>query len=97
VAVRDRRPASLTPWRPSAQSRHPGRGSGLINEHQPVGIEIELALEPEPPRNQQVFALLFGRVCGLFLNVMARFLKKCQTVEGTARTPCSPANCSAIS
>ena len=38
-----------------------------------------------------------GGVCGLFLNVMARFLKKCQTVEGAARTPCSPASRSAIS
>ena len=91
-------PAALATQCAPARSRHHlGGRAGLVDEHQPVGIEIELTVEPEPPGNQHVFAFLLCGVCGLFLNVMARFLKKCQTVEGAARTPCSSASRSAIS
>jgi len=97
VPVRYRGPAALATQCASAQSRHLGGRTGLVDEHQPVGIEIELAVEPEPSGDQHVFAFLLGGVCGLFLNVMARFLKKCQTVEGAAQMLCSPASRSAIS
>ena len=90
--------ASSTPLIcPPAQACHLRRDAGLVNEHQLVGIEVELAIKPETSGDQHVFALLLGRVRGLFLNVMARFLKKCQTVEGAADIPCSFASRSAIS
>ena len=97
MTVRHGRSAALATRCTPAQTRHLGGRTGLIDEHQPVGIEIELAIEPEPSGDQDVRALLFRSMRGLFLNVMARFVKKHQTVEGAAHIPCSAASRSAIS
>jgi hypothetical protein len=43
-----------------------GRGSGLIDEHQPFGIEVELAVEPGLTAVQDVGAALLVRVRRLF-------------------------------
>jgi hypothetical protein len=51
--------------------RHVGRGPGFVNEDQPLGVEIELAVEPGLPPLHDVGAVLFGGVRGLFLRVMA--------------------------
>jgi len=50
---------------------HIGGGPGLVDEDQPVGIEVELILEPLFASDQDVGAILFGGVRGLFLRVMA--------------------------
>ena len=39
---------------------------GLVDEHQPAGIEIGLALEPGPAARGDVRALLLGGVRGFF-------------------------------
>ena len=41
-------------------------GAGLVDEHQPRRIEIELAVEPRLARAQNVGTVLFGRVPDLF-------------------------------
>ncbi len=56
---------------PTAQWRHVGLDPGLVDEDQPVGIEIELILEPLLAPDQNVGTVLFSGVRGLFLRVMA--------------------------
>ena len=45
---------------------HLGRGAGLIDEHQALGIEIGLRLEPGLPAAGDVRPLLLAGVCGFF-------------------------------
>ena len=47
------------------------RGPGLVDEDEPLGIEVELALEPVLAPLQDVGAILLAGVRGLFLRVMA--------------------------
>ena len=49
---------------------HVGLRPGLVDEHQALGIEIGLAIEPGPSSPQDVRALLLGGVRCLFLRVM---------------------------
>lgn len=51
-------------------SRHVGRRPGLINEDEPVTIELALALAPGFPPRQDIRAILLGGMGGLFLRVM---------------------------
>jgi hypothetical protein len=51
-------------------SRHLGGRAGLVDEHQPLGVQIRLALEPGLPTAQDVGTILLGRVPGLFLSVI---------------------------
>jgi hypothetical protein len=57
-------------------ARHVGRGPGLVDEDEPLRIEIKLVLEPSFASDQDVGAVLLGRVRGLFLRVMAWRAKK---------------------
>ncbi len=50
----------------AAQTRHLGRGSGLIDEHQPEGIEIGLLDEPGQPARRDVRPIPLGGVRGFF-------------------------------
>jgi hypothetical protein len=50
--------------------RHVGGGPGPIVEHQALGIEIELAVEPGLSLLHDVGAILLGGVRGLFLRVI---------------------------
>lgn len=52
--------------RSSAQPRHIGRGPCFIDKHEAFRFEIKLSVEPVFPPFQDVGAVLFGRVCGLF-------------------------------
>lgn len=45
---------------------HVGGGPGLVDQHQAVGIEIELAVEPALPLPQDVGPFQLDRVPGLF-------------------------------
>jgi hypothetical protein len=49
---------------------HVRAGPSLVDEDQPVGVEIELALEPVPAAGEDVGPVLFGGVRGLFLRVI---------------------------
>src|SRR3546814_4092172 len=46
VAVRDRSTAAFASERPTVHPRHLGRGSRLIDEDQPLRVEMGLGLEP---------------------------------------------------
>lgn len=46
MAVRNAGPQPFAPWSPSAQARHGGRRSRLVDEDEPLWVEVELALEP---------------------------------------------------
>jgi len=49
----------------------PFRGcAGLVDEHEPRGIAVELAIEPVPTALQDVRALLLLGMRGFFLNVI---------------------------
>ena len=47
-------------------ARHVGAGPGFIDEHQSLGVEVELAVEPLLASLQDVGTVLFARVAGLF-------------------------------
>ena len=49
---------------------HVGRGPGLVDEHEPLGFQIELAVEPIMPLLQDVGPVLLDRMARLFLRVM---------------------------
>jgi hypothetical protein len=49
---------------------HVCRGPGFVNEHEPFGIEVELAIEPVVPLAQDVGPVLLDRMASLFLRVM---------------------------
>ena len=66
VPMGHRRPATLAPWRPAITPRHLGRGAGLIDEDQPLRLQIGLGLEPGPATPQNVNPMLFAGVRGFF-------------------------------
>ncbi len=66
VPVGHRRPAALAAPCPAMAPRHLGRGPGLVDEHQPLGLQIRLDLEPILPTMQNVRALLLAGVRGFF-------------------------------
>jgi hypothetical protein len=57
--------ARATPVSPG----HVGAGPALIDEHQAFGIEVELSLASLVAPNQDIRALLLGRMRSLFLRV----------------------------
>lgn len=97
VTVGKRRPAALALWRPAALPGHLGIRSGLVDEDQPVRIEVNLAVEPGPPPGEDVRALLFRCMACLFLCVSPRLEKKYQIVAAQVFKPRSVASLSAIS
>jgi len=78
---------SLTASTPSMTAGHVGGCPGFVDEDQPVGIEIELALEPFLAALQDLGAILLARVTGLFLRVIPCRAKKRQSVVMLVVTP----------
>ncbi len=76
VTMRDADAQSFASAATAMGSSHFGRGPGLIDEDEMLGIEIELLLEPGLAALQDVRAILFAGVRGLFLRVMAWRAKK---------------------
>ena len=70
VAVRDAGAQALASRRPPVASGHVGGGPGLVDEHQALGVEVELVLEPGLAPLQDVRAVLLGGVRRLFLRVI---------------------------
>jgi hypothetical protein len=66
VAVGHRCPASLAAPRATVAPRPLGRGAGLVDEDQALGVQIGLRLEPGPAPAQNVRALLLAGVRGFF-------------------------------
>jgi hypothetical protein len=65
MAVRDAGPAAFAARRSSAQAGHLRGETGLVDEHEPGGVEIQLAVEPVPAPLQDVGAVLLQCVRGL--------------------------------
>ena len=70
MAVREAHPQPLALRAAAMAAGHVGRSPGLIDEHEPLGIEVELAFEPVMPLPQDVGTVLLDRVAGLFLRVI---------------------------
>jgi hypothetical protein len=69
MAEGDERFQTAVAWTPTAQRRHVGLDPGLINEHQPPGIDFTLPGFPAQPMTRDISALLFaGEDCFLKLS-----------------------------
>ena len=88
--------ASFATRRPATQAGHLGGSPGFIDEDKSPRVEVELPLEPGLAGYPHIVALLFARMYCLFLNVMSRLSKKCQTVALQTESRNSDASCSAI-
>ena len=66
VPVRDRGTAAGAAFRAAIAPRHLGRGAGLVDEDQPLGLQIGLGLEPGPAAVGHVRPLLLAGVCRFF-------------------------------
>src|SRR5919205_3607723 len=70
-------------------ARHGGGGRGLIDEHEAVWVEVELALKPRLARCPHIRPALLGRVARAFVREMPWRLKKPERLLWATRTPCS--------
>ncbi len=68
VAMRKAHAEPLAPGAAPVAPRHVRRGPGLVDEHEPLGIEIGLRLEPGAALPQDVRTVLLNRVAGLFFS-----------------------------
>ena len=66
VPVRDRGAAAGAARRTAIAPGHFGRGAGLVDEDQLLGVEIGLGLEPGPAAARHVRPLLLAGVCRFF-------------------------------
>ena len=88
VSVRDRGAQALAAGGSAVKAGHLGRGTRLVDEHQALGVQVELALEPGAATPQDVGTILLRRMPGLFFSVIFRRAKKRQSVEIATATPC---------
>ena len=89
MAVRNCDTAALPARRPPVAPHHVGGGCGLVQEHDAVRIEVELALEPPLARLHHVWAVLLSRVERPFLRLMPWRLKKRDSPLKLTVAPCS--------
>jgi len=87
MPVRHAHPQAFSPRRPAETPGHGGRGPGLVEEHQALGIEIQLVLEPALPLLQDVGTALLAGVRRLFLRVI---LWRRQKRQSAATLTCAP-------
>ena len=66
MAVGDGGPAALAAPGPAPQVGNLGRGAGLIDEDELLGIEIGLSVEPGLAADGDIRPLLLGGVRGFF-------------------------------
>ena len=69
MTMRKRHAQAVAARAAAISARHVRAGPAFIHEHQAVGVEVELPVEPGLTPDQDVRALLFGRVRSLFLRV----------------------------
>src|SRR3954463_5932064 len=86
--MRHASPQPPTARGPSVAPGHVGRSPGLINEDQPLGIEIKLALEPGLAPLADVGPVLLGGMRGLFLRVILCRRQKRQSALTLTWAPC---------
>lgn len=66
MSMRDGGAASFAAFGPSAQAGHFRRCAAFVNKNKRFRVKVKLTLEPGLPRQPDVFAILFRRVCGFF-------------------------------
>ena len=66
VAMGHRRPTALTARRPAIAPGHLGRGPGLVDEDELLGVETGLGVDPELAAGNDIRPLLLGGVRGFF-------------------------------
>ena len=76
MAVRDAHPQAFATGGAAMGAGHVGLRPGLVDEHEPRGVEVGLALEPGLSPLQDIGPLLLAGVRGLFLRVIRRRAKK---------------------
>src|SRR5215212_8855834 len=80
---------ALATQRPSVTPGHVGGGPGLVHEHEALGIEVELTLEPCLSSPQHIGPVLLGGVRRLFLRVIRWRRQKRQSAVTLTWAPCS--------
>src|SRR6185437_2717082 len=70
MAVRNAGPQTFATPATAMSSRHVGRCPGLVNEDEPIPIELVLALTPGLALRQDIRAILLCGMGGLFLRVI---------------------------
>src|SRR3954462_13969522 len=86
--MRHASPQTSPPQRPSVASGHVGGSPGLVDEDQPFGIEIELALKPGLAPLADIRPVLLGGMRGLFLRVIVCRRQKRQSALTLTWAPC---------
>ena len=76
VAVREAHPQPLAFRAATMAAGHVGGSPGLVDEHEPFRLQIDLAVEPVPALLQDVGTVLLDCMASLFLRVMPRRTKK---------------------
>ena len=76
VAMREAHAQALAPGAAAMAAGHVGRGPSFVDEDEPFGIEIELAVEPVMSLLQDIGTILLDSMASLFLRVMPRRAKK---------------------
>jgi hypothetical protein len=66
MAVWDRSAATLTAFRAAVKPRHFGRGAGLVDEDQLVGIKLRREFAPSLTRRRNIGPILLGCVRAFF-------------------------------
>ena len=66
MAMRDRGAATLTAFRAAVKPRHFGRGAGLVDEDQLVGIKLRREFAPSLTRRRNIGPILLGCVRAFF-------------------------------
>ena len=66
MAMRDSGTAALAALGPAAKACQLGRGSGLVDEDQALGIKVRLGFEPSLASGCDVGPLLLAGVCRFF-------------------------------
>ena len=66
MAVGNSGPAAFPPLGSASQAGHLGRGAGLVDEDELLGIELRLGLEPSLAADDDIRPLLLGGVRGFF-------------------------------
>jgi len=72
VAVREAHPQPRAAPTPSMTAGHVGGGPCLVDEDEPLRVEIRLGVEPGAALAQDVGTVLLDRVAGLFFRVIPR-------------------------
>jgi hypothetical protein len=89
MTVRDGGAQALTARCPAMKPRHFGAGAGLVDEHQALRIEVELAFEPCLASPQDVGTVLLRGMPGIFFTVILRRAKNLHSPATLERIPLS--------